>query len=297
MTTTVLFDAAGPRGRRNVLIGTIVGVVLVVGLLALALVRLGANGQLGNEWLILLDPSTGVPQSLLRALGATVKAAALGILIAVPLAALLAIGRLSAHRWVRLPVSLVVEFFRAVPLLLVIFFLFLGFPILFGFSLGTLWALVLGLVLYNMAVIGEIFRAGILSIDRGQSEAAYALGLRKWQVMSYILVPQAVTRMLPVLVSQLVVLLKDTSLGFIIGYVELLRQARGNVEFFGSRYSLQLYVAATVVYIAINLLLSWLARRLERRRRTRTGGAATLEDDLAVIDPGQMAAGADAHRV
>lgn len=294
--TTVLFDAAGPRARRNIRIGTVVGAILVAAIIALVLVRLGANGQLGDQWSILLDPSTGVPQSLFRALGNTIKAAALGIVIAVPLAALLAIGRLSNHLPVRLLAVVVVEFFRAVPLLLVIFFLFLGFPIVFGFSLGTLWALVLGLVLYNMAVIGEIFRAGILSIDRGQSEAAYALGLRKWQVMTFILVPQAVTRMLPVLVSQLVVLLKDTSLGFIIGYFELLRQARSNVESFGARYSLQLYVAATLIYIAVNLLLSWIARWLERRRRAKLGEAADVED-LAVLMPDQQGAGAETRPV
>lgn len=289
--STVLFDATGPRGRRNVAIATVVGLLLLAGLIALVLFRLAGNGQLGNQWAILFDPSTGVPQSLIRALGNTLKAAALGIVIAVPLGALLAIGRLSGHRLLRLPAVLVVEFFRAVPLLLVIFFLFLGFPIVFGFSLGTLWSLVLGLVLYNMAVIGEIFRAGILSLDRGQSEAAYALGLRKWQVMSFILVPQAVTRMLPVLVSQLVVLLKDTSLGFIIGYVELLRQARSNVEFFGAKYSLQLYVAATALYIAINLALSWIARWLERRRRAKAGRAADTKD-LLVLEPEQRMTGA-----
>jgi glutamate transport system permease protein len=145
-------------------------------------------------------------------------------------------------------------------------------------------ALVLGLTLYNMAVLAEIFRAGILSVDRGQREAAFALGMRKTQVMTLVLLPQAVRRMLPVLVAQLVVLLKDSSLGFIVGYVELLRTARSLVEFFsfsfGSQYTFQLYVAAAVIYIVVNVLLSQLARYVEKRTRRDAKTAATDDVDL-----------------
>jgi glutamate transport system permease protein len=135
-----------------------------------------------------------------------------------------------------------------------------------------------------MAVLAEIIRAGILSVDRGQSEAAFALGMRKWQVMSFVLVPQAVRRMLPVLVAQLVVLLKDSSLGFIVGYAELLRTSRSLVETlnfqFGPIYTFQLYVAAALIYIVINLLLSWLARWIERRTRRDKKAAATAQTEL-----------------
>ena len=135
-----------------------------------------------------------------------------------------------------------------------------------------------------MAVLAEIFRAGILSVDRGQREAAFALGMRKYQVMTLVLLPQAVRRMLPVLIAQLVVLLKDSSLGFIVGYFELLRQARSLVEFFNSKfgdlYTFQLYVAAAVIYIVVNLLLSTLARYVERRTRRNTKVAATAEVEL-----------------
>jgi glutamate transport system permease protein len=134
-------------------------------------------------------------------------------------------------------------------------------------------------VLYNMAVLAEIFRAGILSVDRGQREAAFGIGLRKSQVMSLVLLPQAVRRMLPVLVAQLVVLLKDSSLGFIIGYFELLRQARSLVEFFtprfGNEYTFQLYVAAGLIYILINVALSQLAKLVERRTNSSRKLAGT----------------------
>ena len=284
MTTPVLFDLPGPKARRRIRIGTAVGALLVLAIVALVLVRLGANGQLEPQrWAILFDPASRVPQALGQALLRTLRVAVVGMVLATALGLLLAVGRLSEHRWVRVLVSTLIEFFRAVPLLVLIFALYFLLP-KFGIRLSAFWALVSGLVLYNSAVLAEIFRAGILSVDRGQREAAYGLGLRKTQVMTLVLLPQATRRMLPVLIAQLVVLLKDTSLGFIISYPELLRTARGLVEFytlqFGNTYTFQLYVAAAVIYIVINLLLSWLARYVERRTRRSDRAAATTPIEL-----------------
>ncbi|KGH47922.1 amino acid ABC transporter permease [Modestobacter caceresii] len=269
MTTPVLFDVQGPRARARARVGSAIGAVLVLAIIGFVLLRLGGNGQLEPErWAILFDPASGVPQALGRALVRTLQVAAVAMVLATLLGLLLAVGRLSDHRFIRVPVSAVIEFFRAIPLLVVIFALYFVLP-KYGVRLSTFTALTGGLVLYNMAVLAEIFRAGILSIDRGQHEAGFGLGLRKSQVMTLILLPQATRRMLPVLVAQLVVLLKDTSLGFIISYLELLRQARGLVEYFnslfGDRYTFQLYVAAGLIYILINVLLSMLARYTERR--------------------------------
>ncbi|MEU2348624.1 amino acid ABC transporter permease [Modestobacter sp. NPDC049651] len=298
MSAPVLFDVPGPRAKARIRLWTAVGALLVLAVVAVVLWRLAGNGQLeGQRWSVLFDPNSGVPQALWDGLLSTLKVAALGMVLATALGLLLAVGRLSDHRWVRLPVSAVVEFFRAVPLLVVIFTLFFFLPG-FGIRLSAYQALVGGLTLYNMAVLAEIFRAGILSIDRGQREAAYALGLRKTQVMTSVLLPQAVRRMLPVLIAQLVVLLKDSSLGFIIGYFELLRQARSLVEFFtprfGSEYTFQLYVAAGLVYVLLNVLLSQLARYVERRtrRNTRAGGKAPdagVPDVASVVDDGRAA--------
>ena len=280
----VLFDIPGPRARRRQRLGSIAGLVLVLAIIGLVLWRLGANGQLEPErWAILFDPATNVPQRLMEALVNTLQVAAVGMVAATVLGALLAVGRLSEHAWLRIPVITVIEFFRAVPLLVLILFCFLFLPQV-GVRLSAFGALALGLTLYNMAVLAEIFRAGILSVDRGQREAAYAVGMRKTQVMVLILMPQAVRRMLPVLVAQLVVLLKDSSLGFIVGYLELLRTARGLVESFnlefGNTYTFQLYVAAALIYIVVNLLLSWLARVLERRSRRDRRLAATKDVEL-----------------
>jgi glutamate transport system permease protein len=284
MTSSVLFDLPGPRARRRQRIGTVVGAVVVLGLIGLVLWRLASNGQLeGERWAILFDPSTKVPQRLGEALVNTLEVAAVGMVAATVLGMILAVGRLSDHAWVRVPVTLVVEFFRAVPLLVLILFCLLFLPTV-GVQMTAFRALALGLTLYNMAVLAEIFRAGILSVDRGQREAAFALGMRKTQVMTLVLLPQAVRRMLPVLVAQLVVLLKDSSLGFIVSYLELLRQARSLVEFFnfqfGDRYTFQLYVAAGLIYIIVNVLLSTLAKVIERRTRQSTKAAATAEVEL-----------------
>ncbi|SCX59913.1 amino acid ABC transporter membrane protein 2, PAAT family (TC 3.A.1.3.-) [Klenkia marina] len=288
----VLFDLPGPKARRRQRIGTAVGAVLVLGLVGLGLWRLADNGQLDPaRWAVLFDPAAGVPQALGEALLNTLYVAAVGMVAATVLGALLAVGRLSHHIWVRIPVTVVVEFFRAVPLLVLILFCLLFLPTV-GLPMNPFRALALGLTLYNMAVLSEIFRAGILSVDKGQREAAMALGMRKTQVMTLVLLPQAVRRMLPVLVAQLVVLLKDSSLGFIVGYIELLRQARSLVEFFnfqfGNLYTFQLYVAAAVIYIVVNVALSQAAKVIERRTRSnaKTAAVAAPNDPTSTITPG-----------
>ncbi len=279
--SSVLYDAAGPRARRNIRIGSAVGALVLLGLVLVALNRLGSNGQLEAErWKILTN--TQLQELLGRALVRTLQAAALAMVLSMVLGALLAVGRLSERRWVRLPAGLFVEFFRALPLLLLILFAALALPQL-GVRLSVLWYLVLGLTAYNSAVLCEIFRAGILSIDRGQSEAALAIGLVRSQVLRLILVPQAVRRMLPALISQLVTLLKDTSLGFVIAYEELLRTGQGAVEFLGSRFAFQVYVLVALMYIAVNLALSTFARWLDRRQSRRYGAGAVVvnpEDPL-----------------
>ncbi|MCZ2807650.1 amino acid ABC transporter permease [Modestobacter sp. VKM Ac-2983] len=277
MSAPVLFDVPGPKAQARIRIGTVIGALVVLAIVGFVLVRLAGNDQLDPQrWAVLFDPSSGVPQALAEALLRTLQVALVGMVFATALGLLLAAGRLSDHRWVRIPVTTVIEFFRAIPLLVVIFALFFILPS-FGIRLSAYAALTGGLILYNMAVLAEIFRAGILSIDKGQREAAFGIGLRKSQVMTLVLLPQAVRRMLPVLIAQLVVLLKDSSLGFIIGYFELLRQARSLVEFFipqfGNQYTFQLYVGAGLVYIIVNVLLSQVAKLVERRSSSTSTGS------------------------
>jgi glutamate transport system permease protein len=269
VSEAVLYDAVGPRGRRRILLGSIAGVLGVAAVVGVAVARLAAKGSFDPElWRVLTE---GAVQRLIgRGLVATLRAAVVAMVLAMAVGAVLAVGRLSRRAWVARLAGAWVELFRGLPLLLLILFLFLALPAV-GITISVFWALVAGLTLYNGAVIGEIFRAGILSLPRGQTEAAYAIGLRRGQTLRLILVPQAVRRMLPALISQLVTLLKDTSLGFVIGYAELLRNGRTAVEFLGGRYSIPIYTAIAVVYIAVNASLSFLARWLDRRTRRRLG--------------------------
>jgi glutamate transport system permease protein len=269
VSEAVLYDAVGPRGRRRILLGSIAGVLGVAAVVGVAVARLAAKGSFDPElWRVLTE---GAVQRLIgRGLVATLRAAVVVMVLAMAVGAVLAVGRLSRRAWVARLAGAWVELFRGLPLLLLILFLFLALPAV-GITISVFWALVAGLTLYNGAVIGEIFRAGILSLPRGQTEAAYAIGLRRGQTLRLILVPQAVRRMLPALISQLVTLLKDTSLGFVIGYAELLRNGRTAVEFLGGRYSIPIYTAIAVVYIVVNASLSLLARWLDRRTRRRFG--------------------------
>lgn len=266
------------------MVATVVAGVVLAGVVVLAVRRFAAKGQLDGElWAPLADPA--VLRFLLGGLANTLKAAAVAMAGAMAVGALMALGRLAQNRPLRWVAGLYVEFFRGFPLLLLILFSAFGLPRL-GVDLPLFWYLVLGLAVYNSAVLAEVFRAGILSLDRGQSEAAYAVGLTYWQTMATVVLPQALRRMVPAIVSQLVTLLKDTSLGFFIQFEELLRRAQLTGDFDGNR--LQALLAVAAIYIAVNLVLSRLARRLEVRQRRRLGAGGIDvtggPEDLVVVD-------------
>ena len=267
MNTSFLYDALGPLGaRRARYIGcaaTAIGLLIV----ALALLQLASRGQLDpNRWAILADPASGVPRALWQGYVATLKAAGIAMILALGVGLAMAAGRLSTHGPIRMVSGAIVEGFRGVPLLLLMLFAALGLPQI-GIDMSLLGIVVLSLVAYNSSVLCEIFRGGILAIDKGQREAATAMGLGHIETVLKILLPQAVPKMLPVIISQMVILLKDTSLGFIVGYAELLRSGRSLVEYYGNQYSLQIYVAVAAMYIATNFLISLLARRVGARHQ------------------------------
>lgn len=272
--TAVLYDVPGPKARvRNAGLG-VLGTLIVVGVLGFVVYRLIVTGQFDPrlwEWI----QYSAIQLLLVQALLNTLSAFAVAAVLSLAFGAVFAAGRLSEHRWLSAPSTAIVEFFRAVPLLILIFIMYFGLSQTLGLSISTFWALVLGLMLYNGSVLAEVFRAGVNALPRGQSEAAYALGMRKTQVMTNVLLPQSLRAMLPTIISQLVVVLKDTALGFIILYPELLYQAR----FLGSQGQLgapilQVAIVVAVIYIAMCLLLSALANFLERRTRVRPRAGA-----------------------
>lgn len=282
MTAPFIADALGPRGRRRVAVTSGVAGAAIVAMIVVAFLRLLHKGQFSDHVIAPLR-QWSVQRFLLLGLVNTAKAAAVAMALAVTAGAFLALGRLSRNVVVRGVAGAYVEIFRAVPLILLILFCSLGLPKI-SVRVSPFGGVVLALTVYNSAVLGEIFRAGILSLDRGQSEAASAIGLRYWQSMGLVIVPQAARRMIPAIVSQLVTLLKDTSLGSIIGFDELLRRARDTGSFYGN--PLQVFVEAALLYVAINFTLSRIARHLEirQRRRYKAGAiAVTGVEDLAAL--------------
>lgn len=273
--SSVLYDVPGPRAIvRNRILGvlTIVVVVAVVGFFVW---RLAATGQFtAQKWSAFTYTNVwiNIGQATLRTLAAF-AAAAVGALV---LGFVLAIGRLSDHAWVRVPFTAVIEVLRAIPVLIFMFLLYYGFPVL-GIRMEPYWAVVIALIAYNGSVLAEVFRAGVESLPRGQREAGYALGLRKAGVMRFILLPQAIRAMMPVIIAQLVVTLKDTALGFIITYPELLFYAKylGSQPTIGSPI-----VPATIVtgaiYIVLCLALSSIATIVEKRLRRSAKGVAVI---------------------
>ena len=264
--TSVLFDAPGPRARVRYRILAVLGVLALLGAIAYVVWRFYDSGQFDAkkwEWLQFKQ----VQEDLVDAVLATLQAFAVGAVLALAFGAIFAAGRLSDHAWVRGVSVFVVELFRAIPLLILMFIFYYGLPVL-GVKLTPYVSVVLGLMLYNGSVLAEVFRAGILALPRGQGEAAYALGMRKSQVMTFILIPQALRSMAPTIVSQLVVLLKDTALGFLILYDELLHYAQfiGQQGTFGRPFVATTIVVASM-YITMCLLLTWLAHYLQKREK------------------------------
>ncbi len=260
MSASVLYDVPGPKAVRRQRVAGGIGALGVAVVLGLVVLKLAAEGQFeADTWEFVTVEGTYV--ALWEGLVNTLRVAAVAIVLALVFGGVFAVGRLSTNPLLRWPSIVVIEFFRAVPLLLLILFIFLGF----ADQIGRFWSLTLALVLYNGSVLAEIFRAGIASVPRGQREAASALGLRKAQVMRLVLVPQAVRIMLPAIISQSVVALKDTALGSIIAYGELARVGRQLYVFYNNPLAVGLVIAA--IYVVINYALSRVAVALEGRQR------------------------------
>jgi glutamate transport system permease protein len=265
----VLFDAPGPkaRARHNVLTG--VGVLVSLGVLYLVWQKLSEAGQLeADKWTPFLTVEAW-REYLLRGLWGTLRAAAVAVVLAMVFGVVLGMGRLAESRPIRWACSSVVEFFRAVPVLLMMIFLSIDFAQndILTSDTRPFAAVVIALTLYNGSVVAELVRSGVHSLPRGQSEAGLSIGLSPFQTLRLIQLPQAITAMLPALIGQLVVALKDTALGSIIIYGELLTWSKT----LGSAYAniVPAYLFAALLFIVINYLLSRLAAGVEQRLKRR----------------------------
>lgn len=280
---SVLYDAPGPRARRRIAAFTLLGGVAIAALLVFVVLRLADRGQFSMElWGPLLNPADERFELVWPIIGEglvnTLKAAVLAMLLSVVIGTLITVTRLSLGRTGRLPLIGLVELLRGVPVVVSIYFASRVLPDV-GLSLSgrpggaQLWYLVIGLTAYNSVIFAEIVRAGVLSLPRGQRESALAIGLTDGQAMRLVLLPQAFRVMLPAIISQLVVVLKDTSLiAFVGNYDELLSASERLVQNLGN--PIQVFTVTAVIYISINYALSKLAEYLERRLSRSSKSAA-----------------------
>jgi len=291
----VLFDAPGPKARRRHFLLTVLGALLAVAGIGLLLWKFNSQDQFeGHLWRPFLLAETWT-QYILPGLWKTLQAAVVSIVFAMIFGIFFGMGRLSHNRPLRWVCGVVVEFFRSVPVLLMMIFTFFFYArdLHLPGTQASFWAVVTGLTLYNGSVVAELVRSGVHQLPKGQGEAGLAIGLTSGQTLRSIELPQALTAMLPALLSQLVVVLKDSALGYAITYGELLTAARQ----LGSRYGnvVAAYIVVALIFILINWMLTIGAGRLERYINTRghtagrakTGASALVEGGGA---PGEFGA-------
>ena len=279
---TTLYDEPGPQARRRSLIGGIVATLVLFALLGVVVSRLAEQDQFSTQlWGPLLNPSDEDFAAVWRLIGlglvATLKAAALAIVLSLVIGTMVSVGRMMLGRWSRLPLVGLIELLRGLPVVITIYYASRVLPEL-GVDLSGmpggegLWFLVIGLTAYNCVIIAEIIRAGVAALPRGQREAALAIGLSPGATMRLVQLPQAVRLMLPALISQLVVILKDTSLAAVLGiYTELLRQ--GNLIALNLDNPIQVLTVVGLIFIALNYALSRAARYVEWRVSRASAGS------------------------
>ena len=261
MAGSVLFDAPGAATVARHRIYTVVATIGLIGVLAFVFWRLYENGQLEYAlWEPFVTPAY-VEALLVDGLLVTLQMAFTAVIAAVAFGVVFGIGKLSDHAFIRWPCWAVVEFFRAVPVLLLMILVFFSYGI--ARESAPYVSVVVALMLYNGAVLAEVFRAGIQAVPRGQAEAAYALGMRKAQVMNIVLLPQAVKIMLPAIISQMVVALKDTSLGYAVAAPGLTYVGQQIYRQFQNQVPTAIVLAA--IYIVVNLLLTLVATWVQKK--------------------------------
>lgn len=273
---SVLFDAPGPKARRTIMISNLVTLAAVLVLVVLVLMKLNEQNQLEpNLWLRAIDGNAWA-NYYLPGLQFTLQASGIAVVTSLAFGLLFGFLRLAPFGPIRWFAGVVVEFFRAVPVLVMMVFLYFFFARVVAGN-GAMspqdapyYAVIVGLTLYNGAVIAELVRSGVKSLPKGQREAAAAIGMTSNQSLRLVEVPQALTAMLPSLLSQFVVIIKDSALGYLIGFYELLQYSRQLGSGHGNM--LQSLIVAALVFIIINFILTWVATRLSRRLSSRTSG-------------------------
>ena len=260
-TERALFEAVGPKAHRRIVIGTIVSALALLALAAWLLLQLYDNGQFNpmywslftqaNVWVFLAQGFLGTAKA---ALGAGAIALVAGLV--------LMFGRISGFAPIRWLATAVIEFVRGTPTLLFIYFFFLV-PAQFGIHLSTYWMVVIPVSMYAAAVLAEVYRAGVQAVPRGQREAGISLGLSGWQNYRFIILPQMFRIVVPTLVAQLVIVVKDTTFGYVVTYPEMMQNTKVIIANYTSL--LPVYLITAVIYVLANYGISRAARWLSQR--------------------------------
>lgn len=256
-----LYEAPGPRTHRRMVVGTIVSALVVLWLVYLVWHQFYVTGQFAPRywsffaqwptWRFLIDGFRG-----------TIAVAVTAGVISLVLGMLLMLGRVSENRALSAACRVVIDFFRGVPSLLLIYFFFLIVP-QYGIKMPSFWMLTLPVALAAAGVLAEVFRAGVNAVPKGQVEAAYSLGLTRGKVMRRIVLPQAIHYVIPSLISQLVVVVKDTTVAYVVSYPDLMQNARVLITSYDSLVSVYLVVA--IIYILINYAINQASAYVSRR--------------------------------
>ena len=251
---SALYEAPGPRARRRIAIGTAASAVLLVLLVLLVIRQFYVTGQLAPRyWSFLLEWPTW--RFLLQGFVGTVEVALTAGVIALVLGLLLMLGRVSGIAPLSAACRVVTDFFRGVPSLLLIYFFFLVVP-QYGVQMPSFWMLTLPVALAASGVLAEVFRAGVNAVPRGQVEAALSIGLSPAKTMRRIVLPQAVRYVIPSLIAQLVVVVKDTTVAYVVSYPDLI-----------TNYDalLSMYLVVAVIYVLINFAINKASVYVARR--------------------------------
>ena len=256
-----LYEAPGPRTRRLIAVGTTVSALLVCALLALVVRQFYVTGQLAPRyWSFFAE--WPIWRFLLQGFVGTVEVALTAGAIALVLGLALMLGRTSGVRPFSAVCRVVTDFFRGVPSLLLIYFFFLVVP-QYGIRMPAFWMLTLPVALAASGVLAEVFRAGVNAVPKGQVEAALSIGLSPAKTMRRIVLPQAVRYVIPSLIAQLVVVVKDTTVAYVVSYPDLMQNARVLITNYDALLSMYLVVA--VIYVLINFAINKASVYVARR--------------------------------
>ena len=246
-----LYEVPGPKTRRKMVIGTAISAVLVAWGISLIVQRFYVTGQFAPKyWTFFGQASTW--SFLLKGFEGTLQVDFVAGVIALALGLVLMLGRTSGIKPVAALCRVVTDFFRGVPSLLLIYFFFLVVP-QYGIKMSSFWMITLPVALAASGVLAEVFRAGVNAVPRGQVEAALSIGLSPMRTTFKIVLPQAIRYVIPTLISQLVVVVKDTTVAYVVSYPDLLQNARVLITNYDALVSV--YFTIAIIYVILNYLI------------------------------------------